>query len=85
MTVGTRHRTRESPDFNLVIDNNKIKQVHNQILLDINIDENLLYTEHRDYLCTTISSKITLTEVTVMLYSNINSKTIYLKLHSHTH
>ena len=42
MTVGTRHRTRESPDVNTVIDNNKIKQVHNQILLDIYIDENLL-------------------------------------------
>ena len=33
MTVGTRQSTRESPDLNIMIDNNKIKQVHNQNLL----------------------------------------------------
>ena len=33
MPVRTRHRTRESPDLNIMIDNNKIKQVHNQNLL----------------------------------------------------
>ena len=58
MAVGTRHRTRILPELNIVIDNNKIKRVYNQILLGIYIDENLLWTMHTEYLCTTISSKI---------------------------
>ena len=58
MTVGTRHRTRESPDLNIMIDINKIKPVHNQKLLGIYIDGNLLWAAHINYLCATISSKI---------------------------
>ena len=30
MIVGTRHRTRESPNLNIMMDNNKTKQVHYQ-------------------------------------------------------
>ena len=46
--------------LNIDIDGNKIKQVDKQKLLGVFIDENLLWTPHIDYLCATISTKISL-------------------------
>ena len=60
MLTGTRHRTQTLQQMNIHIDGNKIKSVNKQKLLGVCIDENLLWTDHIDYLCSTISSKISL-------------------------
>ena len=44
--------------MNIHIDCNKIKSVSKQKLLGVYIDENLLWTDHIDYLCSIISSNI---------------------------
>ena len=49
-----------SQEMNIYIDGNKIKNVTKQKLLGIYIDENLEWSDHIDYLCSTISSKISL-------------------------
>ena len=46
--------------LDITIDGNKIKQVDKQKLLGVYIDKNLLWTTHIDYLCSTISTKISL-------------------------
>ena len=58
MLLGTRSQTKNSQDMDICIDGNNIKNVRKQKLLGIYIDENLLWTDHIDYLCTTLSSKI---------------------------
>ena len=60
MLIGTRYRTQNSLQLNIYIDNDKIKSVNKQKLLGIYIDENLLWSDHIDYLCSNISSKISL-------------------------
>ena len=60
MPIGKRYRTQNSQQLNIYIDNNKIKSVNKQKLLGIYIDENLLWSDHIDYLCSNISSKISL-------------------------
>lgn len=60
MIVGTRRKTSETPELSIFIDHNKIKQVDKQKLLGVFIDENLLWTAHIDYLCASISSKVSL-------------------------
>ena len=60
MLIGTRYRTQNSQQLNIYIDNNKIKSVNKQKLLGIYIDESLLWSDHIDYLCANISSKISL-------------------------
>ena len=60
MLIGTRYRTPNSQQLNIYIDNNKINSVNKQKLLGIYIDENLLWSDHIDYLCSNISSKISL-------------------------
>ena len=77
MTGGQRHRTRESPDLNIMIDNNKIKQVHSQKLLGMYNDEHLLWMP----VCHNFIEDLP-TKGTVILYSNGNSKNILSKLHS---
>ena len=46
--------------MNIHIDGNRIKSVNKQKLLGVYIDENLLWTDHIDYLCSRISAKISL-------------------------
>ena len=59
MTLGSRHRTQnEASKLDITIDGNEIKQVDKQNLLGVYTDENLLWTAHIDYLCSTISTKI---------------------------
>ena len=61
MTLGSRHRTQnEASKLDITIDGNEIKQVDKQKLLGVYIDEILLWTTHIDYLCSTISTKISL-------------------------
>ena len=61
MTLGSRHRTKnEASKLDITIDGNEIKQVDKQKLLGVYNDENLLWKAHIDYLCTTISTKISL-------------------------
>ena len=61
MTLGSRHRTQnEASKLDITIDGNEIKQVDKQKLLGVYIDENLLWTTHIDYLCSKISTKISL-------------------------
>ena len=61
MTLGSRHRTKnEASKLDITIDGNEIKQVDKQKLLGVYIDENLLWTTYIDYLCSTISTRISL-------------------------
>lgn len=60
MIVGTRYTTQNVNQLDIHIDSDKIKTVTSQKLLGVNIDQNLLWTEHIDYLCSTITSKISL-------------------------
>ena len=61
MALGTRNMTQNGfSKLNIDIDGNKIKQVDKQKLLGVFIDETLLWTPHIDYLCATISTKISL-------------------------
>ena len=59
-TQNSRYRTQNSQQLDIYIDNKKIKSVNKQKLLGIYIDENLLWSDHIDYLCSNISSKISL-------------------------
>ena len=59
MTLGTKHRLNGSK-LDINADNIKIKQVSDQKLLGLHIDENLNWCSHIDHLCKTVSSKISL-------------------------
>ena len=60
MTLGTKHRLNGSNQLDINADNIKIKQVSDQKLLGLHIDENLNWCSHIDHLCKTVSSKISL-------------------------
>ena len=61
MTLGSRRRTQnEASKLDITIDCDEIKQVIKQKLLGVYIDENLLWTAHKDYFCSIISTKISL-------------------------
>ncbi|MCG8048030.1 MAG: reverse transcriptase domain-containing protein, partial [Candidatus Thiodiazotropha endolucinida] len=60
MTVGTRQKLNDSRPLNLIVDTIHIENVSKQKLLGIFIDANLTWSAHIDYLCSTISSKISL-------------------------
>lgn len=60
MTTGTRKKVGNSNKLILQLNDTCIANVKKQKLLGIYIDENLTWTAHIDYLCTVISSKISL-------------------------
>ena len=61
MALGTKHVTQTDTSYlNINIDGNTIKQVNKQKLLGVYIDEKLSWSAHIDYLCATISTKISL-------------------------
>ncbi|MCG8047471.1 MAG: reverse transcriptase domain-containing protein, partial [Candidatus Thiodiazotropha endolucinida] len=60
MTIGTRYRIDGSHLLDITSDNTNIKQVSNQKLLGLHIDEHLNWSTHIDHLCATVSSKISL-------------------------
>ena len=60
MTLGTKHRLNGSNLLDINADNIKIKQVTDQKLLGVHIDENLNWCSYIDHLCKTVSSKVSL-------------------------
>ena len=58
MTLGTRHKTRQTPNLNIHTENNMSKQVDKQTHLGVFIDVSLSWTAQIDYLCAIISSKV---------------------------
>ena len=60
MLIGTRQKIRNIDKLNIRIDDNNIKAISSQKLLGIIIDENLLWNPHLDYICSTISTRISL-------------------------
>ena len=60
MTAGTRKRLADSRQMKLKLDDIHIQNVTKQKLLGVCIDENLNLSAHIDYLCSNISSKISL-------------------------
>ena len=60
MLLGTKKRLNMSQKINIKIENTCIKNVSEQKLLGIHIDENLSWSNHLDHLCSLIASKISL-------------------------
>ena len=60
MLVGTRQRLNMSHKLNIQANNICIQNVSKQKLLGIYIDESLTWSSHIDYLCSHISTKISL-------------------------
>ena len=60
MTLGTRYKIREVGHLNISIGNTSLNSVHSQKLLGLHIDETLNWNQHIDYLCSVISSRISL-------------------------
>ena len=58
--LGAKRRLHDTYELFLNADDEKIEKVSKQKLLGIFIDENLTWTPHIDYLCTLMSSKISL-------------------------
>ena len=60
MTLGSRYKIQQAGQLNITIDDVQLKPVSSQKLLGIHIDETLSWNSHIDYLCSIISSQITL-------------------------
>ena len=60
MTLGSRHNICKSEKININIDNHQIDTVSSHKLLGVSIDETLSWNPHIDYLCSVITSRITL-------------------------
>ena len=60
MIIGTKQRLHNNQRLEINLADNHIVSVNKQKLLGIFIDEHLLWTPHIDYLCSTISSRISL-------------------------
>ena len=60
MSIGTRQRLGDSREIELKSDDICIQNVSKQKLLGVYIDENLNWSAHIDYLCSNVSSKISL-------------------------
>ena len=60
MSVGTRQRLGDSCEIELKSDDICIQNVSKPKLLGVYIDENLNWSVHIDYLCSNVSSKISL-------------------------
>ena len=81
MTLGSRHRTQnEASKLDITIDGNEIKQVDKQKNLGVYIDENLFWTAHIDYLCSTINKNISL-ETIIKICSDESAKAILSYYH----
>lgn len=60
MAAGTKRRLADSRKLEIHLDNISIENVSKQKLLGVYIDENLNWSAHIDYLCSNVSSKISL-------------------------
>ena len=76
MLLGTRHSTQHSQELDIYIGSSKIKKVTKQKLFGIYIDKNLQWSDHIDYLCSSISSKISLLKQ-LSLYIPVEAQKLY--------
>ena len=60
MTLGSRHKIQQAGPLSISIGNTQLNSVSSQKLLGLHIDETLSWTQHIDYLCSVISSRISL-------------------------
>ena len=60
MTLGTRHKIQQAWQLNISIGNTQLNSVSSQKLPGVHIDETLSWNQHIDYLCSIISSRISL-------------------------
>ena len=60
MTLGTRHKIQQTGPLNISIGNTQLNPVSSQKVLGVHIDETLSWNQHIDYLCSIISSRISL-------------------------
>ena len=60
MTLGTRHKIQQTGPLNISIGNTQLNPVSSQKLLGVHIDETLSWNQHIDFLCSIISSRISL-------------------------
>ena len=60
MTLGTRHKIQQAGQLNISIGNTQLNPVSSQKLLGVHIAETLSWNQHIDYLCSIISSSISL-------------------------
>ena len=60
MTLGSRHKIQQAGPLSIYIGNTQLNSVSSQKLLGLHIDETLSWTQHIDYLCSVISSRISL-------------------------
>ena len=75
MVLGTKPKEHDTYLLDLSADGNKIEKVPKQKLLGIVIDDQLLWTPHIYYLCSTISSKISLLRhISIYLFPKISKR-----------
>ncbi len=60
MSIGTRQKLSTVPNLSLSLGQSQLENVTCQKLLGLNIDQNLLWTQHVDYVCSNISSRVSL-------------------------
>ena len=60
MTLGIKHKIQQAGQLNISIGNTKIYLGRSQKLLGVHIDKTLSCNQHIDYLCSIISSRISL-------------------------
>ena len=60
MILGSRHKIQQAGQLNITIGDIQLNPVSSQKLLGLHIDETLSWNPHIDYLCSIISSRITL-------------------------
>ena len=60
MTLGTRHKIQQARQLNISIGNTQLNLASLQKLLGVHIGETLSWNQHIDYLCSIISSRISL-------------------------
>ena len=78
MTLGSRHNVCKSGKININIDNHQIDTVSSHKLLGVYIDETLSLNPHIDYLCSVITSRITLLkQLSVYFPENIQKLFFY--------
>ena len=73
MILGRTNKQNVSQEFDIRIDDRHIKKTQNYKLLGIHIDDKLSWSSHKDHLCSSISSKISV----IKIYINSCSKKFY--------
>ena len=69
MSLGSRHKIQQAGPLSISIGNTQLNSVSSQKLLGLHIDETLTWTQHIDYLCSVISSRISLLRQNCLIMS----------------